>query len=72
MRNGRLWSRYCGFRSQTQDGGPLRCYNRRWAVERLFAWLQRFRRLATRYKFHAENFLGMVRLACMKIMLRFV
>jgi hypothetical protein len=41
-------------------------------VERLFAWLQGFRRLVTRFEFHAENFLGMVRLACMKILLRFV
>ena len=41
-------------------------------VERLFAWLQGFRRLVTRYEFRAENFLGMVRLACMKIMLKFV
>ena len=58
--------------SQTQDGRTLRRYKRRWVVERLFAWLQWFRRLVTRYEFHAENFLGMVRLACMKIMLKFV
>jgi transposase len=31
-------------------------------VERLFAWLQWFRRLVTRYEFYAENFRGMVRL----------
>lgn len=59
-------------RGQTQDGRALRRYKRRWAVERLFAWLQWFRRLVTRYEYHAENFLGMVRLGCMKIMLRFV
>lgn len=59
-------------RSPTQDGRPLRRYKRRWAVERLFAWLQWFRRLVTRYEFHAENFLGMVRLGCMSIMLRFL
>jgi transposase len=59
-------------RSQTQDGRALRRYKRRWAVERLFAWLQWFRRLVTRYEYHSENFLGMVRLGCMKIMLRFV
>ena len=28
----------------TQDGRPLRRYRRRWTVERLFAWLQVFRR----------------------------
>lgn len=50
-------------RRKSQDGRPLRRYQRRWAVERLFAWLQWFRRLVTRYEFHAENFLGMVHLA---------
>ncbi len=59
-------------RGKTQDGRPLRRYKKRWVVERLFAWLQWFRRLVTRYEFHAKNFLGMVRLGCMKIMLRFV
>jgi len=59
-------------RSPTQDGRALRRYKRRWAVERLFAWLQCFRRLVTRYEFHAGNFLGMVRLGCMRTMLRFL
>jgi transposase len=59
-------------RSPTQDGRALRRYKRRWAVERLFAWLQWFRRLVTRYEFHADNFLGMLRLGCMTIMLRFL
>ena len=40
-------------------------------VERFFAWLQWFRRLVTRYEYHIETFLGMVRLGCMKIMLRY-
>ncbi len=31
-----------------------------------------FRRLVVRYEFHAENFLGMVLLACMKIVLRYI
>ena len=57
-------------RSKTQDGRPLRRYRRRWKVERLFAWLQNFRRLVVRYEFHAENFLAMVQLACILIMLR--
>ncbi len=34
-------------RSKTQDRRQLRRYKRRWAVERLFAWLQWFRRLVT-------------------------
>jgi len=32
-------------------------------VERLFAWLQNFRRLVVRYERFAENFLGMLTLA---------
>jgi transposase len=36
----------------------------------MFAWLQWFRSLVTRHEYHVENFLGMVRLGCMKIMLR--
>ncbi|HWZ76832.1 MAG TPA: hypothetical protein VNX87_09855 [Candidatus Sulfotelmatobacter sp.] len=34
--------------------------------------VQRFRRLVTRYEYHIENSLGMVRLGCMRIMLRYV
>jgi transposase len=54
----------------TQDGRPLRRYKRRWKIERLFAWLQNFRRLVVRYEFHAENFLGLVHLGCILILLR--
>jgi transposase len=50
----------------------LRRYKRRWCVERLSAWLLWFRRLVTRYEYHIENFLGMVRLGCMRIMLRYL
>jgi transposase len=57
-------------RETTQDGRPLRRYRRRWKVERLFAWLQNFRRLVTRYEYHAENFLGFAHLGCMIILLR--
>ncbi len=37
-------------REATQDGRVLRRYKRRWKVERLFAWLQQFRRLVVRYE----------------------
>ena len=57
-------------RSKTQDGRPLRRYRRRWHVERLFAWLMRFRRLVTRYERIARNFLGLLKLACIVILLR--
>ncbi len=55
---------------RTQDGRRLRRYTRRWKIERLFAWLQNFRRLVTRYEYHFENFLGFVHLGCMCIILR--
>ena len=43
---------------------------RRWKIERLFAWLQNFRRLVVRYERYAENFLGMLHLGCCLILLR--
>ena len=55
---------------RTQDGRPLRRYQRRWKIERLFAWFQNFRRLVVRYERFAENFLGMLHLACWLILLR--
>jgi transposase len=55
---------------RTQDGRPLRRYQRRWKIERLFAWFQNFRRLVVRYERFAENFLGMRHLACCLILLR--
>ena len=54
----------------TQDGRTLRCYKKRWKVERLFAWLQNFRRLVVRYEYHLENFLAMIQLGCIVILLR--
>jgi transposase len=57
---------------KTQDGRPLRRYRRRWKVERLFAWLFRFRRLVTRYENKAPNFLGFAQLACIVILLRWL
>jgi transposase len=61
-----------GRKHKTQDGRPLRRYQKRWHVERLFAWLQWFRRLVVRYEYHIENFLGMVHLGCLKLMLRYL
>ena len=51
-------------KQRTQDGRPLRRYRRRWKVERLFAWLQNFRRIVVRYERVAENSLGMLHLPC--------
>ena len=57
-------------RAKTQDGRKLRRYKRRWKVERLFAWLQNFRRIVVRYEYHSDNYLGFVLLGCMLILLR--
>lgn len=48
---------------RTQDGRPLRRYRRRWKMERLFAWLQNYRRIVVRYERYPENFLGKLDLA---------
>ena len=53
-----------------QDGRSFRRYKRRWKVERLFSWLKNFRRVATRWERRAENYLGMVHVACIIILFR--
>jgi transposase len=55
---------------KTQDARPLRRYHRRWKVERLFAWMQNYHRLVTRWEYHIENFLGFVQLACLLMLLK--
>jgi transposase len=55
---------------KTQDGRPLRRRKRRWKIERFFGWLQAFRRVLTRWKVKAENYLGFVQLACVLLLLR--
>jgi transposase len=55
---------------KTQDGRRLRRYERRWLVERFFAWLQWKRRLLIRWEYYAANFLGFVQLACITMLLR--
>lgn len=55
---------------KTQDGRELRRYRRRWKVERLFAWLQNYRRILVRYDRFLENYLAFVHLACIVIFVR--
>ena len=55
---------------RTQDGRRLRRYERRWLVERFFAWLQWQRRLLVRWEYYAQNFLGFVQLASIHILLK--
>jgi transposase len=57
-------------RNRTRDGRRLRRYQRRWLVERLFAWLQWQRRLLVRWELYPVNFLGFAQLACIGILLR--
>lgn len=56
-------------KSPTQDGRKLRRYRRRWKVERSISWLQNFRRLVTRYEYHAHLFHGFAQLACLIVVL---
>ena len=55
---------------KTQDGRALRRYRSRWKVERLFAWLQNYRRVLVRYDRFLENYLAFVQLACIVIVIR--
>lgn len=55
---------------KTQDGRKLRRYQKRWKVERLFAWLQNYRRILVRFDRFVENYIGFVYLGCLAILLR--
>lgn len=59
-------------RAATQDGRRLRRYKRRFKVERFFSWLEDFRRLVVRWEYHAENYLGFVLLACIKMLIKYL
>ncbi len=56
-------------RAKTEDGRPLRRAKRLWKIEQLFARLHNCRRVVTRWERHAGNYLGMVQLACARILL---
>src|SRR5262249_10921027 len=57
-------------RRNTQDGRRLRRSERRWIVERFFAWIQWQRRLLIRWEYYAANFLGFVQLASISLLLK--
>jgi transposase len=57
-------------RPATQDGRSLRRYRRRWKIERLFSWLQNYRRVLTRYEYYLANYLGFAQLACILILIK--
>ena len=48
----------------TNDGRKMRRYQRRWKVERTFAWLHSYRRTVTRFERSIQRFDGFVSLAC--------
>ena len=57
-------------RPATQDGRRLRRYRRRWKVERLFAWLNKYKRVLTRWDRFIDHFNAFVHLACAMILMR--
>jgi transposase len=59
-----------GQRPSKRKRRALRRIRRRWKVERLFAWLKSFRRLACRWEHKAENYLGLLHLGCIMILSR--
>jgi transposase len=54
----------------TQDARVLRRYRRRWKIERLFAWLNKYKRVITRWDRYINHFNAFVHLACTMILLR--
>jgi transposase len=57
-------------KQKTQDGRKLRRYKRRWKIERLFAWLQNYRRILVRFDVKLCNYQGFVHLGAIKLILR--
>lgn len=55
---------------KTQDGRKFCRYRRRWKVERLFAWLQNYRRILVRFDRFVGNYIGFVHLGCLVILFR--
>lgn len=57
-------------RKATQDGRPLRRYRCRRKIERLFAWLNTFKRTMARWDRFHQHFTAFVQLAFSMILLR--
>lgn len=54
----------------TQDGRPLRRYQRRWKVERTISWIQNFRRLCIRWEKSTKLFQGFLHFGCTMLLLK--
>lgn len=57
-------------RHPLQDHRKLRRYSHRWIVERTVAWFHNFRRVVTRWEYHAHLFQGFLQLAALTILIR--
>ena len=57
-------------KDKTQDGRPLRRYQKRWKIERLFDWLQNFCRILFVMIIYLPIKKAFVQLGCMIILLR--
>ena len=64
--------RVCGWRVTTtaNDGPGFNLHPRRWVVERTFAWLVKYRRLAKDYEYLTETSEAMIRVAMIHLMVR--
>ncbi len=51
-------------RGEKKRTGKRRYKPKRWVVERSASWLNRFRKLLIRWEKKAENYLGLIQLAC--------
>ena len=54
----------------TQDGRPLRRYKRRWKIECLFAWLNKYKRVYTRWDKSISHYNNFIYLAFFLILSR--
>src|SRR5262249_15494131 len=54
----------------TLEPHPFEVLPKRWIVERTFAWLSRFRRLARDFERYARTVAAFIRLAMIRIMLK--
>ena len=55
--------------SKQRDGRKLRCYRKRWKIERTFSWLSNFRRLVVRYERLITVYRGFFHPSCLMIVL---
>jgi transposase len=57
-------------RAPTQDGRALRRYKRRWKIERVFAWLNNYRRLVVRWEHNPNIYRAFLLVAFIMILVK--